>query len=443
VTHNPIRRGLVLAASLATVAAVALPGPAHSADSTAEPQSDIKHVVVIVQENHSFDNYFGPYCDATHACEGTGAANPYAPLTAGPMNDTTSMAYDPNHDQECELAEMNGGKMDQYIQPHLIESFDTTYFCGNPANFTQAPYDPASPNYYQALVSTGGAALADHYFQPIAGASSSNDMYLWTTRYEFTDNQVEPDAVGKACSTNTNVKHLGDENIGHLLSQANVGWAWYAEGYKEMHDANPQSPAQCPVPPVQCGAHIPSYPCVFDPSDIPAEYYDGVDTPEHMRDYGDLATDISHGALPPVTFVKARGYNSEHPGYGTKLSDGAAFVKNTVAAIEGNPALADNTLILVTWDESGGYFDHMAPPAPVEDYPGTATPVPYGPRVPLVALGKFVVPGTVSHAVLEHSSITKFIEWNWLGGTGQLNGRDASVANIGSLLDPESGVPAA
>src|SRR5207244_1991875 len=131
----------------------------------------------------------------------------------------------------------------------------------------------------------------------------------------------------------------------------------------------------------------------------------------------------------------------EHPGYGTKLSDGYTFVKNTVDAIEGNVALAKNTLILLTWDESGGYFDHMAPPSSIEQYPAGGA-VRYGPRVPLLALGKFVDAGTVSHAVLEHSSITKFIEWNWLGGTGQLNARDKVVANIGSLLDPEAAVPA-
>jgi phospholipase C len=95
---------------------------------------------------------------------------------------------------------------------------------------------------------------------------------------------------------------------------------------------------------------------------------------------------------------------------------------------------AGSTLVLLTYDEGGGYFDHVTPPPP--------SPVdgkPYGTRVPLLAVGPFAKTGTISHVVLEHSSIVRFLEWNFLGGaTGQLTGRDAVVANLGSLLDPSA-----
>ena len=106
-------------------------------------------------------------------------------------------------------------------------------------------------------------------------------------------------------------------------------------------------------------------------------------------------------------------------------------------AIEASPYAA-NTLVLVTYDEGGGYFDHVAPP-PTSSVDGKD----YGPRVPTFAIGRFARRGYVSHVELEHSSIVKFIEWNWLGGeTGQLGTRDAVVNNIGSLLDPdETGAP--
>jgi phospholipase C len=85
----------------------------------------------------------------------------------------------------------------------------------------------------------------------------------------------------------------------------------------------------------------------------------------------------------------------------------------------------------VTYDEGGGYFDHVKPPAT-----NTADNKPYGTRVPAFAVGSFAKKNFVSHVTLEHSSIVKFIEWNWLGmQTGQLMGRDANVANLGSLLD--------
>jgi len=140
--------------------------------------------------------------------------------------------------------------------------------------------------------------------------------------------------------------------------------------------------------------------------------------------------------LPAVTYIKALGYKTEHPGYGDTVSAGTTFVGATVDAIEGS-TYAPNTLILVTWDEGGGFFDHVTPPAanPVDNQP-------YGTRVPLLAIGPLANAGTVSHVTMEHSSIVKFIEQHWFGQTGQLNGRDATVANIGSLLDPRLGVPA-
>ncbi len=92
-----------------------------------------------------------------------------------------------------------------------------------------------------------------------------------------------------------------------------------------------------------------------------------------------------------------------------------------------------NTLILVTWDEGGGYVDHVAPPPT-----STVDHKPYGTRVPLLAIGRLAKRNEVSHVVMEHSSIVKFLEWNFTGETGQLKARDAEVNNIGSLLDPAS-----
>ena len=112
-----------------------------------------------------------------------------------------------------------------------------------------------------------------------------------------------------------------------------------------------------------------------------------------------------------------------------------AFVQATLQAIQSSSA-ASSTLILVTYDEGGGLFDHVSPPptSPVDNQP-------YGTRVPMIAVGPFARAGSISHVVMEHSSVVKFIEYNWLGKTGQLAGRDTTVANIGSLLDPSLGVP--
>jgi phospholipase C len=115
-------------------------------------------------------------------------------------------------------------------------------------------------------------------------------------------------------------------------------------------------------------------------------------------------------------------------------------VKNVVDRVAAS-SYADHTLILLTWDEGGGFFDHVAPPPAIAtqyDADGSGQPVPYGTRVPMIALGRFARAGTVSHVQLEHSSVVRFLEHNFLGPkyAGALGHRDAAVANLGSLLDP-------
>jgi phospholipase C len=430
-------RGLLAVATVVFVAALTMPGAAQAAPGPST-RTAIKHVVVIVQENHTFDNYFANYCERRvdnkrrPVCDGGPTTYPGTTTAPVVLDDNSMAAYDPNHTQSCQTVEINGGKMDGYLTAPPSEGK-----CGTPDNFSYASAGASSPvPYYQQLATKG--ALADHYFQPVTGESSSNDMYLWTTRFVFKDNQVEPNATGKQCSTNTNVQQYDDsaganKNIGKTLSDAGVSWAWYAEGYSAMQDAG----SSCPPAPAVCGIQVQTYPCVFDPSDIPAEYYaSSADKAANMRDYSQLATDIASGGLPSVVFVKALGFNSEHPGAGTKLSSGVSFVQQTVGAIQ-RSKLAKDTLVLVTWDESGGYYDHVAPPPA-----STVDQQPYGPRVPLLAVGPFARRGTVAHQTLEHSSITKFVEWNWLKGkTGQLDGRDRVVHNLGGVLAATLKVP--
>ena len=270
-------------------------------------------------------------------------------------------------------------------------------------------------------------ALADRYFQPIAGSSSSNDMYFAVARYVFTDNEYKPDSNGAGCTLpSTRVTYDGVTTIADLLVDHGDTFAFYAQGYQRMLDAT-----FCPAAPADCPFGLPSTPCDYDPSDVPFEYYaQFLDNPTYMKDLDALADDVAAGALPSVAFVKHVGYRNEHPGYGTTISAGIASVEAVVDTIAQSP-YADDTLILVVWDEGGGFYDHVTPP-PASAVDGQ----PYGTRVPLLALGRFARPGWVSHVELEHSSVVRFLEWNFLGATGQLGGRDAVVHNLGSLLDP-------
>ncbi len=253
---------------------------------------------------------------------------------------------------------------------------------------------PSSPvAYYQQLATKG--ALADRYFQSVAGQSTSNDMYLWTTRFEFVDNAYDAEAVGTQCSTTPAKKQYDDvtdptanRNLGKTLSDAGVSWTWYGEGYTAARDAGtgcPTAPTECPIAPV----HAP--PCVYDPADMPSQFFkSSVDSLARMRDYTKLASDLAANRLPSVVFVKAIGYKTEHPGLGQQITPGVEFVRQTIDAIEHSKA-AKHTLILLTYDEGGGYYDHVAPPPT-----STVDNQPYGPRIPMIAIGPFARAGAVS-----------------------------------------------
>jgi phospholipase C len=391
-----------------------------SCDGTC-PVSKIDHLVVIVQENHTFDSYFGRYCGTvTSDCEAAPATDPkgHAPVV---LDDAANAGYDPDHEQACESDELDGGKMDRFVDSTL---------CGDARNVAYG--DAAMMQPYWNLAA--GGALADRWFQPVVGASASNDMFLFDAAFIFPDNLYAPDAAGHECGfINPRASFDETRSIGYALATAGVSWTWYAEGYASMLTA--EAAGKCPDAPDACNLGVGIYPCIFDPSDIPAEYYPlYADQSQMVRDYASFAADLSTHVLPQVAFIKGAGYHSEHPGLRTTISDGARFVQSVVDAVAASD-YAPDTLILIVYDEGGGFFDHVPPPPSVDEHP-------YGTRVPAIAVGPLARKGTVSHVTMEHSSIVKFVEWNWLGGvTGQLGARDAVVANLGSLIDPALGVP--
>lgn len=418
----------------------------------------IEHVVLIVQENHTFDSYFGKYCQAAAGsnptctkgracCEAAPAKEPHgaAPIV---LNDDSNFATDRDHDQACEVQQIHAGAMDQFVTGSTGAStcFGVGPDCASPNNFALA--DQTTASTYWALAEQG--ALADRWFQPIAGGSSSNDMYFATAHFQFVDNQYLPQGIGSpahcssgGCFGGTPTLFSGQPTIADLLLDAGKTFAVYADGLDEAKAAAgtcPSPPSYCPY--ASCIAHpIACHGCVYDSSDIPFAYFSQFADGPHLKDYTQLVADLTAGTLPTFAYVKARAYRNEHPNV-SKISDGVAFVKHTVDAIAASD-VSSSTLVLVTWDEGGGFFDHVAPPPGIDDDPASPIhPIPYGTRVPMIALGPYARAGTVSHVTLEHSSVVRFLEYNFLGPVGQLGANDGKVKNIGSLLDPSrTGIP--
>lgn len=381
-----------------------------------ETKTPIRHLVVLVPENHSFDSYFGKYCEAPtgsmpkctegrKCCEAgpakdPGTGKPYVELTEKEHGE-----WDPPHSRKCMLAAQNGGKMDGYVNG----------LCGNARNFAYA--DATTVGTYWKWAEQ--YAMGDRVFHSVAGASASNNMYLAQGKFAFEDNVHYPPAKAGHCGQ-TPQRWYDEPTIADVMQACGLDSTWFVEGYDVAAKAHPKCLA--------------GWPASYDPSDIPIAYYrQHADQARSMRDYKELKELVEAKKLPAVSFIKSLGWKTEHPGSGIKMADGAAFAKEIFDLIQSTD-YAKDTLFLMTPDEGGGYFDHVKPPAD-----STVDGQPYGNRIYLLAMGKFAKTNHVSHEVMEHSSILRFIQWNWLGGrTGLLRARDATANGIGSLLDPRA-----
>jgi phospholipase C len=378
----------------------------------------IKHLVLIVQDGRSFDSYFGRYCQAMPGDGPTCTVGPACceaiPTTiagtAGCVDPETETGYRPVDLPECLRAKMDDGAMDGFAVAHSPGP------CGDPRDVACAGTGPGAGgvSIYQGLAA--GGALADRFFQTYAfedGATAASEpdplienlLYLIAARFT-----ALPDSL------------MDTPLLTKELVRLQVSWAIYAD----------------PVALPQLTAF--GVPIYYDPDWFPYRALAG----------GELEHDIGVGALPAVSVVLPdRGDAARSEAPGLPFDPGIDYVASLVSTIAASPYQSD-TLVLVTYLTAGGFYDHVPPPPPPplkvdasSDTLAQATAIHYGPRVPLLALGKFAQTNVISHVQLELSSITKFIEWNWLHGSA-LKGsretddprryRDTAVNNLGSLI---------
>jgi phospholipase C len=210
---------------------------------------------------------------------------------------------------------------------------------------------------------------------------------------------VTPPFTPKGLVRDGGVPATAQRSIGDVLTAHNIPWKYYGGGFNADRTSEPLAGTYCEI----CN------PFEFE-SGYPAMVAD------HMRDVTDLFTDLANGTLPAVAYVKPDGLLDGHPS-SSKWSLFEAFEKHIVAAAQANPTVWADTAILITVDESGGFYDSgFIQPV---DFFGT------GPRIPMIAVSVFSTGGHVSHVYAEHSSFVKFVERNWmLGGTLSARSRD-------------------
>ena len=176
--------------------------------------------------------------------------------------------------------------------------------------------------------------------------------------------------------------------IGDALIAKNIPWVYYGGGFNDAVAGKPN--AFCPIcNPMQYAASIYGNPALVK---------------QHTKDIVDFFADVQNDTLPSVSFVKPSGFVDGHP-QSSKLNLFEALLDNIVDRVRAKPELFAETAIIVTWDESGGFYDS-----------GFIQPVDFfgdGPRVPLLVISPFSRGGNVVHTYYDHVSITKFIERNW------------------------------
>jgi acid phosphatase len=193
-------------------------------------------------------------------------------------------------------------------------------------------------------------------------------------------------------------------NVGDLLSARNISWAWYATSWTaavadgtqpagSTHSViyTPSTPRGNPD--FQAHHHPFNYFAAFDPAT------QGANRAAHLKDYNDLVSAAGAGTLPAVAFYKPTGYVNQHPGY-ANLDDGDAHIAGLVTALQASPQYA-HMVIVITYDEYGGQYDHVAPPHGDKIGPGT--------RIPAIIISPYAKAGTVDHTQYDTASILRLI----------------------------------
>ena len=476
-------------------ASSAKPVTKQATSATATP---IQHLVVIFQENVSFDHYFGTYPNAlnpkgepkfkaaantptvnglTNAllnnnpnlnpANGAGASNPFR------FDRSQAVTPDQDHNYQAEQQAFDAGLLDLF--PSYASSGGNEvmgYFDGNTVTGLW--------NYAQAF------AMSDNSYGTTFGPSTPGLLNLVsgqtngvTATLNGTSNEVsggsdgslsvvgDPDPIGDVCSNPTrNQVTMGSQNIGDLLSAANVTWASFMGGFN-LSVVNPNGTTGCTrssnaINGVPTADYIPHHSFFnYFPSTSnlahtrPASIAEigNAGPANHQYDLQDFFTAAAAGNLPAVSFLKAQAFQDGHAGYSDPLDEQTLLV-NTVNFLETLPTWS-STAVVIMYDDSDGWYDHQIGPimntstGPADALTGpgacgtAATALPglnpanthalgrcgYGPRLPLLVVSPWARQNFVDHTVTDQTSIIHFVEDNWLGGQRIGQGSFDAIAN--------------
>ncbi|HEY1592437.1 MAG TPA: alkaline phosphatase family protein [Solirubrobacteraceae bacterium] len=383
----------------------------------------IKHVVIIMQENRSFDSYFGtfPGADGIPGIAGNPGTVPCVPDPLGggcvqPFHDTNDKNFGGPHgaanataDMDCATpAARSGCQMDGFVsQAEKGKNCGTNDpNCSPCTQGSQAQCIDAMgyhtegeiPNYWAYAQNY---VLQDHMYEPNASWSLPQHLFGVSEWSASCTDPLNPASCTNALQNpnpSDGLQHYAWTDITYLLHRDGVSWGYYVFQGSEP-DCESDSAMTCA--PVQQG---PKTPGIWNPlpsfTDVAQDGQLG-----NIQSLSSFYTAAQSGALPAVSWIDPNGRVSEHPP--SLVSAGQTYVTSLINAVMQSPDWS-STAIFLSWDDWGGFYDHVAPPS--VDANG------YGLRVPGIVISPYAKGGTIDHQTLSHDAYNKFIEDAFLGG---------------------------
>lgn len=403
------RLGLIAIPVLCLIAVVLLfPQARHP--NAVRAASPIRHIVFMVKENRTFDDYFGTFSGANGATTYTDPQGVVHALNHQP----DSIAHDINHTHSAAILAYDHGKMDKFsLITNAIQTIHGITMDVSDSQFHQADI----PNYWSYAKNF---ALSDNFFSEILGPSFPN--HLWTIAGTADNVDSIPSGPGGSvianwgCDSPTgstveerapngttrrvfpcfDFQTLGDEMDAHGLS-----WTYYSPSIG------------------QSGYNKNSYDAINHIRNNASEWT------THTSNYANFVTDAASGRLPAVSWLVEPFNVSDHPN--ASVCKGENWTVQQINAIMGNASLWANTAIVLTWDDFGGFYDHVPPPH------GTNAQIQYGFRVPAIMISPYARRGFIDHTFYSFTSLLKFAEDTF--GLPSLTSEDGNANDLVHSLD--------
>ncbi len=418
-----LRRRASTVVALAGAIALALTPGARAAPL--EGIHKIQHVIVIMQENRSFDSYFGTYPGANGIPAGVCVPDPLNGGCVAPFHDPDNTNFGGPHGHSAFLADLDGGKMDGFVgeaekgtackttepvcSPCKEEGSSTTQ-CIDSMGYHDARELPNYWTYAQNFV------LQDAMFEPVSSWSWPDHLALvsgwsatckeWTNPLScFTSLEGPPAPEAKEGKPNpytgTEAISLPWTDVTYLLHKHNVSWGYYIFDGDEPDCEDNEAMTCAPVP------QEPKTPGIWNPlvNFLDVKEDGQLENVQSIANFYTAVQQTSECALPSVSWVVPNSKVSEHPP--ALISTGQAYVTTLINSIMRSPCW-DSSAIFLSWDDWGGFYDHVAPP--VIDNEG------YGFRVPGLTISPYARAGYIDHQQLSHDAYLKFIEDDFLEG---------------------------